>query len=155
MNKVLPKLGKEASEPAQRKNLFKTICKVQGKVFQLIIDSGSMDNLVSIEVVEKLKLKRIRHPTPYKVSWLQKGHQLLVSEQCELEMQLGKYTDKVVCDVMPMDVCHIFLNRPWKYNRGSIHDGKRNTYRFHKDGINHTLVPMKDEGASTSYDPKE
>ena len=89
--------------------------------------------------MEKLKLKRIRHPTPYQVSWLQKGHQLLVSEQCELEMHLEKYTDKVVCDVMPMDVCHILLGRPWKYDRGGIQDGKRNTYKFHKDGNNHTL----------------
>ena len=79
---------------------------------------------------------------------------MLVSEQCELEMQLGKYTAKVMCDVMPMDACHILLSRPWKYDRGAIHDDKRNTYRFHKDGINITLVPMKDEGASTSHGPK-
>ena len=154
MNKVLLKLEKEAIKPAQRKNLFRTICKVQGKCFQLIINSGSTNNLVSTKVVEKLKLKRIRHPTPYKVSCLQKGHQFLVSEQCELEMQLGKYIDKVVCDVIPMDVCHKLLGRPWKYDKGAIHDGKRNTYGFHKDGINHTSIPMKDEGASTSNDPK-
>ena len=89
MNKVLLKQGKEIVEPAQRKNLFMTVCKIQGKSCQLIVDSGSTDNLVSTEVVEKLKLKRTRHPTPYKVSWLQKGHQLLVNEQCELELQLG------------------------------------------------------------------
>ena len=59
-----------------------------------------------------------------------------------------------MCDVMPMDVCHILLGRPWQYGWGAIHYGKRNTYKFHKDGINHTLVPMKDEGASTSHGPK-
>lgn len=101
-----------------------------------------------------MKLKRTKHPTPYKVSWLQKGHQLLVNEQCELELQLGQYIDKVMCDVIPMDVCHILLGRPWQYDRGAIHNGKRNTYRFYKDGINHTLVPIKDKGASTSHEPK-
>jgi len=40
----------------------------------MIIDSGSIDNLVSTEVVEKLKLKTKKHPTPYKVPWLQKGY---------------------------------------------------------------------------------
>ena len=35
-------------------------------------------NLVSREIVDKLGLKKVKHPTPYKVSWLQKGHQLLV-----------------------------------------------------------------------------
>lgn len=111
----------------------------------MIIDSGSTDNLVSTEVVEKLKLKTMKHPTPYKVSWLIKGHQLLVSEQCEMEFQVGKYKDKIVCDVFPMDVCHILLGRPWKYYKGAIHDGKRNTYKFGKDGINHTLFPLQEE----------
>ena len=79
----------------------------------MVIDSGSTDNLVSIEVIEKLNLKTREHPTPYKVSWLQKGHQLIVKEQCELELQMGSYKDKIMCDVMPMDVCHILLGRPW------------------------------------------
>eukprot|EP00253_Pinus_taeda_P024541 PITA_24541 len=80
VNKVFLKPAKEIAEPAQRKTLFRIVCNVQGKCYQMIIDSGSTDNLVSTEVVEKLKLKAMRHPTAYKVSWLQKGHQLLVNE---------------------------------------------------------------------------
>ena len=80
--------------------MFRIVCKVQGKCCQLVIDSSSADNLVSNEVVDKLKLKTMKHPTPYKVSWLQKGHQMIVNEQCEVELQIGKYKDKVVCDVM-------------------------------------------------------
>eukprot|EP00253_Pinus_taeda_P015993 PITA_15993 len=80
LNKVLLKPAKEMAEPPQRKDLFVTMCKVQGKCCQMIIDSGNTDNLVSTEVVEKLKLKTMKHATPYKVSWLKKGHQLLVSE---------------------------------------------------------------------------
>eukprot|EP00253_Pinus_taeda_P025766 PITA_25766 len=142
LNKVLLKSAKEMAEPPQRKALFRTVCKVQGKCCQMIIDSGSTDNLVSTEVVEKLKLRTMKHPTPYKVSWLKKGHQLLVSEQCEVEFQVGKYKDKIVCDVMPMDVCHILLGRPWQYDRAAMHDGKRNTYKFGKDGVNHTLLHL-------------
>ena len=94
--------------------------------------------------MEKLKRKKFKHPTPYKVSWLQKNHQLLVNEKCETKLQLGKYKDKIVCDVMPMDVCHILLSVPWQYEKGAIHDGKKNTYEFHKDVIDHTLVLMKE-----------
>jgi hypothetical protein len=36
------------------------------------VDSGSTDNLVSKEMVEKLELEMIDHPSPYRVSWLQK-----------------------------------------------------------------------------------
>eukprot|EP00253_Pinus_taeda_P021342 PITA_21342 len=121
----------------------------------MIIDSGSTDNLVSTKVVEKLKLKTIKHPTPYKVSWLQKGHQLLVNEQCEMEFQVGKYKDKIVCDVMPMDVCHILLGRPWQYERRGMHDGKRNTYKSGKDGVNHTLLSLQEEDVlGKKTDPK-
>ena len=54
--------------------------KSQGKCCKMVIDSGSTDHLVSTEMVEKLGLKRMKHPNPYKVSWLQKGHQILVNE---------------------------------------------------------------------------
>eukprot|EP00253_Pinus_taeda_P008721 PITA_08721 len=148
MNKVLLKPAKEAAEPDQRKALFRTVCKSQGKCCKVIVDSGSTDNLVAVEMVEKLGLKRLKHPTPYKVSWLQKGHQLLVDEQCEVEFQIGKYKDKILCDVMPMDVCHMLLGRPWQFDRGAIHDGKINCYKFVKDGIKHTLVPIKEENTA-------
>ena len=51
----------------------------------MVIDSGSTDNLISIEVVEKLRLEKTKYPVPYKVSWLHKGHQIMVSEQCEVD----------------------------------------------------------------------
>eukprot|EP00253_Pinus_taeda_P033805 PITA_33805 len=88
LNKVLLKPAKEVAEPDQRKALFRTVCKSRGKCCKLIIDSGSTDNLVAVEMVEKLGLKKLKHPTPYKVSWLQKGHPLLVDEQCEVEFQI-------------------------------------------------------------------
>eukprot|EP00253_Pinus_taeda_P002919 PITA_02919 len=85
LHKVLVKPVDESVEQTQRKALFRTICKSQGKCCKMIIDSGSTDNLVSVKMVEKLGLKRLKHPTPYRVSWLQKGHQLLVDEQSEVE----------------------------------------------------------------------
>ena len=70
LNKVLLKIAKETVEQTQRKELFRTVCKSHGKCCKLIIDSGSTNNLVSTEMVEKLGLKWLKHPTPYKVSWL-------------------------------------------------------------------------------------
>ena len=61
MNKVLLKPKKKPSEPAQRKSLFRTTCKVQGKCCKMVIDSGSTDNLVSTEMVEKLRLNNTKH----------------------------------------------------------------------------------------------
>ena len=47
MRKVLLKQVKEVDEPPQQKALFRTVCKVQGKCYKVIIDGGSTDNLVS------------------------------------------------------------------------------------------------------------
>eukprot|EP00253_Pinus_taeda_P034987 PITA_34987 len=113
LNKVLLKLAKETTKQAHWKALFRIVCKSHGKGCKLIIDNSSIDNLVPTEMVEKLELRRLKHPTPYKVSWLQKGHQLLVDEQCKVEFQIGRYKDKVICDIIPMDVFHILLGRPW------------------------------------------
>ncbi|KAH9315271.1 hypothetical protein KI387_023898 [Taxus chinensis] len=154
MKRVLLKPNKEAMEPPQRKNLFRTRCKSKGKCCKVVIDSGSTDNLVSVEMVEKLGLKREPHPTPYKVSWLQKGHQLLVNEQCKVEFQIGAYKYQVMCDIMPMDVCHILRGRPWQFDNKAIHDGRKNTYTFKKDGVEHTLIPLKEENDTAESSSK-
>jgi len=112
LNKVLLKLEKEAIEPAQRKALFTNACKAKEKCCKVVIDNISINNLVSTKVVEKLNLKKTKHPTPYKVSRLQKVHQLLVNEHCEVGLQIGNYMEKIPCDVMPTDVCHILLGKP-------------------------------------------
>ena len=63
-------------EPPQTKSLFKTTCKCGDKVCKMLIDSGSIDNLVSREAIRKLNLRRVPHPDPYKVSWLKKSNKL-------------------------------------------------------------------------------
>ena len=144
MNKVLLKPKKESEEPTQRKDLFRTMCKIKGKCCKMVIESGSTRNLVSTEMVEKLNLNKIKHPIPYKVSWLHRGHQILASEQCEVDLQIGTYKDKIICDIMPMDVCHVILGRPWQYDRKVVHEGRRNSYSFEKDGMKHMLLPLRE-----------
>jgi hypothetical protein len=79
----------------------------------MIIDGGSTDNLVSLEMIEKLSLETFVHPTPYKVIWLHRGHHILVNEQCKINFKIGSYQDEVLCYVITMDVCHVLLGRPW------------------------------------------
>jgi hypothetical protein len=113
MHKVLLTPEKEVEDIAQRSRLFRTACTTKNRKCKVIVDSGSTDNLVLTEMVEKLELKMINQPSPYKVSWLQKGHQVIVTKQCLVEFKIGGYNDKILCDVIPMDVCHVLLGRPW------------------------------------------
>ena len=120
LKKVLLKPYLKVEKPIQRNNIFNIAWKTKDMVCKVIIDSGSTDNLVSIEMVEKLELETTTHPNPYKVSWLQKGHQVMVTKQCLIEFKIGGYRDEILCDVIPMDVCHVLLGRPWKFDRNVI-----------------------------------
>jgi hypothetical protein len=70
VHKVLLTPEKEVEDTAQRTRLFRMTCKTKGWKCKVIVDSGSTDNLVSTEMVEKLELETTDHPSPYKVSWL-------------------------------------------------------------------------------------
>jgi hypothetical protein len=145
MRKVILTLEKETENPAQMNRLFQTACKTKDRVCKVIVDNGSTDNLVSTEMVEKMELETIVHPSPYKVLWLQNGHQVNVTKQSLVEFKIGGYKDEIMCDVIAMDVCHLLLGRPWKYDRNVIHDGRRNTYTLEKNGRTHMLLSIKDK----------
>jgi hypothetical protein len=123
-----------------RNNIFHTRCTSHGKVCNVIIDGGSCENVVATTMVEKLKLKTEDHPEPYKL----KGNEVKVNKRCLVEFSIGKnYKDAVVCDIVPMDACHLLLGRPWQYDRKTKHDGFKNTYSFEKDGVKVLLAPLK------------
>ena len=60
-------LGERTLEFGQRTSLPKTRCKSGSKVYKVIIDGGSMDNLVAKEMAHKLGLKSVRHPYPSRI----------------------------------------------------------------------------------------
>jgi hypothetical protein len=65
MRKVILKPEAEVKKPVQRNSLFRTSCKTKDIVCKVIIDSGSTDNLVSTEMVEKLELETTAHCYPH------------------------------------------------------------------------------------------
>jgi hypothetical protein len=72
MRKVLLTPEKEVESSVQRTKVFRIACKTKGWACKVIMDNDSIDNLISTEMVEKLELETTDHPSPYKVSWLQK-----------------------------------------------------------------------------------
>ena len=109
---------------------------------RMIIDGGSCTNVASIMLVEKLGLATTKHPTPYKLQWLNDGGELKVTKQAVVAFSIGKYQDEVVCDVVPMHAGHLLLGRPWQFDRRVIYDGYTNRYTFKHRGKNVTLAPL-------------
>jgi hypothetical protein len=133
---------KAEDEDDQRHNLFHSRCTIGGKVCQLVIDSGSCENVVAEEVVDKLALEMEKHPKPYRLEWLKKGNEVIVSKHCLVSFSIGsRYKDKMWCDIVTMDACHLLLGRPWQYDRGAHHDGRKNTYSFMFNRVRITLLP--------------
>lgn len=63
----------------QRNSIFRTKCTIEGKVCDIIVDSGSSENIVSKTLVRLLKLHTMPYPNPYSVGWVKKNCQLKVS----------------------------------------------------------------------------
>jgi hypothetical protein len=102
MQKVLLKPERERENLVQRNNLFIISCKTKDRVCKVIVESGSfIDNLLSTETVENLDLETVAHSSPYKLSGLQKGHQVTVTKQCLVEFKIGGYIYQILCDVIP------------------------------------------------------
>ncbi|KAK9732688.1 hypothetical protein RND81_04G015300 [Saponaria officinalis] len=130
-------------EEDQRQQIFQTRCTVMGKICHVLIDSGSCTNAASTMMVEKLNLPTLNHPQPYKLRWLSRGTEIQVDKQVPLPFSIGKaYNNQVLCDVIPMDACHILLGRPWAFDRDIVHFGRSNTYSFRHDGRRVTLTPL-------------
>ena len=55
------------------------------------------------------------------------------------------YKDRIWCDVVEMDACHILLGRPWQFDRAVQHDGRHNTYSFVINNVKVVLYPGKEE----------
>ncbi|KAK9750350.1 hypothetical protein RND81_02G190000 [Saponaria officinalis] len=100
-------------EDDQRQQIFQMRCTVMVKICHVLIDSESCTNAASTMMVEKLKLPTLNHPQPYKLRWLSRGTEVQVDKQIILPFSIGKaYSDQVMCDIIPMDACHILLGRP-------------------------------------------
>ncbi len=69
-------------DQSQRHKIFRTRCTVNQRVCDVIIDGGSGENVVSKEMVLKLGLKTEKHPAPYKIGWIKRGTETLVTERC-------------------------------------------------------------------------
>ncbi|XP_024009493.1 uncharacterized protein LOC112084576 [Eutrema salsugineum] len=126
----------------QRENFFHSRCMVQRKVCSLVIDGGSCTNVASESMVEKLGLKLMKRPKPYKLQWLNEAGEMEVKNQVMVPISIGKYQDEILCDVLPMDAGHILLGRPWQSDRRVMHDGFTNRYSFDYHGKKTTLVPL-------------
>ncbi|GJS42727.1 RNA-directed DNA polymerase, partial [Tanacetum coccineum] len=142
----------DREENLQREAIFHTRCTIAERVCTVIIDGGSCTNVASQTLVSKLNLITEPHPSPYVIQWLNQGKGIHVSHRILLSLSIGRsYEDKIWCDVIPMDACHVLLGRPWLFDRRVMHDGYQNTYSFNHNDKKIVLTPMSPITTSTKH----
>ncbi|XP_073266354.1 uncharacterized protein [Populus alba] len=119
---LTPKKGLEIST---RHQVFRTNAIINGVIAKVVIDTGSSENLVSKELVQKVKLTTEKHPQPYGLRWIRKVEGVA----------------DVVNEVLVMDACQILLGRPWQYDVDISFKGRANTYEFWWKGKHIILKP--------------
>ena len=94
------KLTHKQEENTQHHQLFRTRCTINDKLFELIIDTGSFENIISREAVKELKLSVEMHPYPYTIEWIKAIEKIEVNKRCKVPFSISKYWDEVYCDVV-------------------------------------------------------
>ncbi|GJU98204.1 hypothetical protein Tco_1327475 [Tanacetum coccineum] len=96
---------KAAGDDWLKHNIFQSTCTILGKVYTFVVNPGSCDNLIAEEADQKLGLKIENRPKPYKLQWLKKGGEVIVSKRVLVAFSVGTtYKDSVWCDVVPTPI---------------------------------------------------
>jgi hypothetical protein len=105
-----------------------------------LFDTRSQANLISKEIVKKLKLETIPHPKPYPLGWICDNAKLQVTRRCKLRFAItAHFVDEVELDVIPLDICGIVLGSPYLYDRKAIFHHHENKYHLFKNGVEYIV----------------
>ncbi|XP_060211922.1 uncharacterized protein LOC132639493 [Lycium barbarum] len=74
-----------------------------------------------------------------------------VNKQAIIKFSIGKYQDDILCDVVPMQACHLLLGRPWQFDVDAQHSGRTNKYSFVVKGKKYILNPLTPYEVSEDY----
>nr|KYP37512.1 Transposon Ty3-I Gag-Pol polyprotein [Cajanus cajan] len=57
-------------------------------------------------------------------------------------ISISKYKDEILCDIVSLEASHVFLGRPWQFDKKTINDGPTNKISFQHLGRKIVLCPL-------------
>jgi len=131
----------ERAEDWRRTTIFHTYIKCGDKGCKIIIDNGSCIHAVSSNIVAHLGLKRVPHPKPYNVSWVN-NTSIAIKERYLFPIKFLDYHDEIWSDVISKDIEHVILERQWIYDLDVIISGRSNSCFFAFKGRKIKLIGL-------------
>jgi hypothetical protein len=123
------------NDECKRSEIFHIRAITNNVKVDTLVYSGSQANIISEEVVNNLGLETNPHPRPYPLGWICGDNNLQVTKQCKIKFAItSNYVDEVELDIVPLDICGIFLGSPYLFDRKAIFYREENKYCFKKDG---------------------
>jgi hypothetical protein len=101
-------------EPEDGEHLFYSWMWVKGTPLHFIVDRESQKNLISTEVVKRMKFPTIPHLQPYTIEWLSGGGDIYISQQRLLLYDIKPFKDEVLCNVL--------LGQPYMWKRHIVYE---------------------------------
>ena len=136
MQRTLSTQLEHEPEMLQRHNLFHTFLIVKDCRVCTIIDSGSCNNLVSLDLVKKLGLTTYAHSKPYHLEWFNNSGKEKVTRSARIHYFIADF------DVVPMQACSLLLGHSWDYDTDALLHGRTNTYSLLHKGKKIVLLPL-------------
>jgi hypothetical protein len=100
-------------EPKEGEGLFHSHMWVKGALLHFIVDTGSQNKLILIEVFKLLDLLTMPQLQPYTIDWLHQRRDLCVNQQCHLPYDIKPFKEEVLCDISPLEFCIVILAQPY------------------------------------------
>jgi hypothetical protein len=93
VQRALSATASDDDDNRQCHNLFNMFLIVKDCRVHTIIDGGSYNNLVNVELVKKLGLTTREHPHPYHIQWFNNSGKFKVTKTARVHFSIGSYHD--------------------------------------------------------------
>ncbi|GKE91917.1 putative gag-pol polyprotein, partial [Tanacetum coccineum] len=134
----------QAQCPNQRALTLKEIEDLQGKIEtedeQPVFDESNEEETVEADYGDILVVRRAMHTVEAPKDKTQREN--IFHSRCTVKGKVF-YHDEITCDVLPIDACHLVLDRPWLFDKHVYHNGHLNTYSIFINGKKITLTSLK------------
>ena len=71
-------------------------------------------------------------------------HKVTFIQHYLVKFKIRGYHDEVLCDIIPIDTCHMFLGRLGEFDNYFAHDDHLTTNYLIKDGVRHKLKVLNE-----------